>query len=278
MKRMNQTAIKTALIANLAAAGLLVTAGCDKASPVPSVQASTATAAAPNAGKSGDKPVFRSLTAADINKLAGARAAAGKPGIWLDVRTPGEVARGHIEGASAVSISSADFARKVSRMQRNKPIFVYCASGSRSMHAGRLLQRMGFAEVYNLSGGIMAWRRAGLPVDRSAMRHAPAAAMTPAAFDKLIAAGKPVLADFHSPWCAPCKRMAPIVDKLEAAHRGKAAIVRIDVDASTALADREKISGIPVFVLYVGGKETWRHSGELSEAALSKRIEATLKR
>ena len=44
--------------------------------------------------------------------------------------------------------------------------------------------------------------------------------------------------------------------------------MKVDIDVSEALAAREKIQGVPVFVLYVDGQERWRHSGELSREAL----------
>jgi thioredoxin-like negative regulator of GroEL len=61
--------------------------------------------------------------------------------------------------------------------------------------------------------------------------------------------------------------MAPLVDAL--AVKG-VTVKKIDVDASEALAAREKIEGVPVFVLYVDGKEQARLSGEQSKAALER--------
>ena len=197
-------------------------------------------------------------------------------GIYLDVRHPIEVARGHIAEASLVNIADPDFLKKVSRMQRSKPIFVYCASGYRSAAAARQLQTLGFAAVYNLRGGITAWQRAGMPVVRGDAGKAHADGMSVAEFDRLIASPQPVLIDFHTPWCAPCKRMAPVLDAMARDHAGKAKVLRVDIDRAEALAIREHIEGVPVFVLFKAGKELWRHSGELDRAVLEQRLAAAM--
>lgn len=84
----------------------------------------------------------------------------------LDVRTPGETAQGKIAGAVEININDVDFQQKVSRLDKNKPVLVYCRSGARSGNAMRQMTAMGFREVYNLSGGIIAWQGAGQKVVR----------------------------------------------------------------------------------------------------------------
>lgn len=79
----------------------------------------------------------------------------------LDVRTPGETERGIIAGAQEIDFNSADFAKKVGELDKNKPVLVYCRSGARSGNAMRQMQSMGFKEIYNLEGGIMAWTGSG---------------------------------------------------------------------------------------------------------------------
>lgn len=194
-------------------------------------------------------------------------------GIVLDVRTPGEVARGRIAGASVINLRDKDFGKKISFMRKDKAILVYCAAGSRSARAADKLIAAGFPKVYNLSGGIMGWNRAGLPIERGAVAaEASAETYSIADFDKLLSRSEPILVDFHTPWCAPCKRMAPIVDKLGKELAGEAHVVRVDIGASEALASKYKISGVPVFAVFKSGKERWRHSGELSAEALKAQV------
>lgn len=87
-----------------------------------------------------------------------------KPVILLDVRTDGEVAAGKIEGAMAIDLHDPRFSEKAGQLDRTKPVLIYCRSGNRSYTAMKKMEAMGFLELYNLTGGIMAWSRAGLPV------------------------------------------------------------------------------------------------------------------
>jgi rhodanese-related sulfurtransferase len=65
---------------------------------------------------------------------------------------------GHIPGSILLDISSADFIDRVSRLDKTRHYYVYCQSGSRSMHACRLMQKHGIERTYNLARGVMTWR------------------------------------------------------------------------------------------------------------------------
>jgi rhodanese-related sulfurtransferase len=82
--------------------------------------------------------------------------------IILDVRTPAEYAEGHIAGAINIDFYSSEFEEMVKALDRDDTYFIYCRSGNRSGQARNLMEGLGFAEVYNLSGGINAWQDAGL--------------------------------------------------------------------------------------------------------------------
>ncbi len=86
--------------------------------------------------------------------------------VVLDVRTPGEVARGHLPGARMIDSSDPQFTQKAGRMARDQPVYIYCHSGRRSAASAARLSRLGFQQVINLRGGISGWQRAGLPVVR----------------------------------------------------------------------------------------------------------------
>ena len=84
----------------------------------------------------------------------------------LDVRTSEEVADGYIEGADNIDFYAADFRDQLDRLDRDKTYVIYCRSGGRSGNVRDTMQELGFAEVYNVLGGIIDWRAAGLPVVR----------------------------------------------------------------------------------------------------------------
>lgn len=86
--------------------------------------------------------------------------------ILVDVRTSGEYAQGHLANAVLIDIYSDDFKSRVSKLDKSKPVFVYCKAGSRSSSAVGVFTDLGFKEIYDLSGGINAWQRANKPITK----------------------------------------------------------------------------------------------------------------
>lgn len=74
----------------------------------------------------------------------------------IDVRTPEEYALGHIPGACNMDVNADGFARKITTLDKQKPVAVYCRSGKRSKIAARELASMGF-KVYELDSGMINW-------------------------------------------------------------------------------------------------------------------------
>ncbi len=89
-----------------------------------------------------------------------------KKGLLIDVRTPEEYVEGHIKGSATIDFYEPNFESKLNRLDRNKAIFVYCASGSRSGKTSKMAHTLGFKEIYTLKGGFNAWEESGLPVKR----------------------------------------------------------------------------------------------------------------
>ncbi len=83
--------------------------------------------------------------------------------IILDVREQKERKQGYIKGDLHIPLS--DVKNQLSKLDKNKSILVYCRSGSRSGHIAGLLTRNEYENVYNLKGGIQAWKRSKLPIE-----------------------------------------------------------------------------------------------------------------
>lgn len=81
----------------------------------------------------------------------------------VDVRTPDEWNQGIIDGAVMNNIYDADFEAKLGKLDKEKPVAVYCKVGGRSGQAMAKMQELGFKEVYNLKGGMDAWKGANKP-------------------------------------------------------------------------------------------------------------------
>ena len=86
--------------------------------------------------------------------------------ILIDVRTQDEYEQGHLANAKVIDINSSDFETRVSKLDKSQPVFVYCKAGSRSNKAANILSGLGFKEIYDLSGGITAWRAENKPIDK----------------------------------------------------------------------------------------------------------------
>ena len=85
--------------------------------------------------------------------------------ILLDVRTPSEYAEGHIKESTLMPLQT--FQQNVTQLtDKTKKMYVYCRSGSRSAHAVALLQQLGFTNVGNMKGGILAWGAKGYPLSK----------------------------------------------------------------------------------------------------------------
>ncbi|MEY2408904.1 MAG: hypothetical protein QOF48_1574 [Verrucomicrobiota bacterium] len=103
---------------------------------------------------------FKPIAPADYEK----RRAKGKTTV-LDVRSPQEFAQGHVPGAVNIDINEPDFAGKVARFDKSKPILVNCHAGSRGDIASAELAKLGFKTIFNLEGGLAAWEKAGHEVE-----------------------------------------------------------------------------------------------------------------
>lgn len=82
----------------------------------------------------------------------------------VDVRTPAEFAQGHIADALLIDFKAADFdALCAEKLDKARPVAIYCRSGKRSAAAAQRLAAAGFT-VYNLQGGILEWIASGKPL------------------------------------------------------------------------------------------------------------------
>ena len=80
----------------------------------------------------------------------------------VDVRSADEYATGRIAGARLLPLPT--IAKRHKELPKNTPLIITCRSGARSRAACEQLSQLGFTNLHNLQGGVMAWRRAGLPL------------------------------------------------------------------------------------------------------------------
>jgi thioredoxin len=185
----------------------------------------------------------------------------------LDVRTPEEFDKQHIENAININWNGRGFEEKTAVFDKSKPVYIYCLSGGRSSSAASKLAEMGYAKIYELDGGIMQWNAAGLAKPTSER-----IGMTQDDFNKLLVSDKKVLINFYAEWCAPCKKMAPFIAQMTSDLNDKVTIIRIDADKNKTLMEELKIDGLPTLLLYENKELQWKNAGFISEADLTQKL------
>ena len=184
----------------------------------------------------------------------------------LDVRTQGEYMAGHIKNTLWANWNDKDeFTRRIAFVDKNKPVYVYCLAGGRSAAAAEKMRAMGFKNVYELNGGINAWK-AG---DKKLEGATSAKQMTVEAFATAVNSSKTVLVDFGAEWCPPCKKMEPVLKSLQANNPGKFSLVKVDGGNDLDVLKQYSVTALPVFILFKDGKQVWRKDGVAEEKEMA---------
>lgn len=174
----------------------------------------------------------------------------GSQAVLLDVRTAGEFESGFIEGAVNIDVEKeAEFITEIKKIDKNKTIFVYCKSGTRTQAASDLLSKEGF-EVKVLQQGLLGWRSEGMPLTTDEKVETKRFATFLEEFDFLIKGEKLVMVDFYADWCRPCKIMEPDINQVKQERKGDVLVLKVNVDFETELANRYNISSIPTLMLF----------------------------
>ena len=107
---------------------------------------------------SGQPPVFRSLSPQETKTLIETR----QDLVLVDVRSPEELYEGSIPGSQLIPFT--ELAQGRMTLPAGHPLLLICAVGGRSYAVGQYFSGKGYGEIYNLTGGISAWKAAGLPL------------------------------------------------------------------------------------------------------------------
>ena len=80
----------------------------------------------------------------------------------VDVRTPEEYKDGYIDNSQNIDFKSPTFEEDITKLDKTKPVVLYCKSGGRSAKCSKKLKDAGFVKIYDLDGGITQWKFKGL--------------------------------------------------------------------------------------------------------------------
>lgn len=180
----------------------------------------------------------------------------------LDVRTPAEFNAGHIKNALLADWKDeTEFIRRISFIDKQRPVYIYCLGGGRSAAAIVKMRRMGYQNVYELKGGINAWKAEKKTVEGKSKEKQ----MSIDELNSAINASKLVLVDFGAEWCPPCKKMEPVLKSLQNNHPNKFKLVRVDGGRDEEILKKYNVTALPVFILFKEGKQVWRKEGIVEE-------------
>jgi len=184
----------------------------------------------------------------------------------LDVRTAGEYASGHIKNTLLANWNDPkEFERRIGFVDKARPVYVYCLGGGRSAAAAEKMRSMGYKTVYELKGGINAWKAANKNLEGAGT----AKQMSIATFNTAVNASKTVLVDFGAEWCPPCKTMEPVLQSLQKNNPGKFTLLKVDGGNDQDILQQYKVTALPVFIIFKDGKEVWRKDGVADEKEIA---------
>lgn len=190
--------------------------------------------------------------------------AATPDAVVLDVRTPQEINKGYLKGAIFMDFYDSTFKQQVNNLDKDKPVFVYCAIGGRSWDAAQMMVDMGFKNVYDLKGGIIIWKIKNydyVKLKNDSVRQG----MNKIDLEKIIAGQPLTFVDFYAPWCAPCKIMVPALDRIEKEMKDTALIVKINADENLQLMKDYGLKALPYILVFKKDKIVFRHEGFMNE-------------
>lgn len=87
--------------------------------------------------------------------------------VILDIRTPQEIAQGHLPEAAFMDFYAPSFRDDLAQLDRSKTYLIYCRTGNRTGQAYAIMEELGFEKVYDMGGGITQWIALGYPICRS---------------------------------------------------------------------------------------------------------------
>lgn len=101
----------------------------------------------------------------------------------------------------------------------------------------------------------------------------PVAVSTESFEEEVLESEIPVLVDFWASWCAPCRQVAPVMDRIAQEYEGSVKVAKVDVDAEQEIAGQFGISSIPTIALFVPGEQPKAVVGALPKEMIESAFE-----
>jgi len=187
----------------------------------------------------------------------------------LDVRTVEEYKNSHIKNTMHADWLNKDqFNERISFIDKNKPVYIYCLSGVRSAAAAEWMRKNGFEEVLELQNGLNGWKKENKPVERGGNEKQ----MNITEYNELLKSDSVTLVDFGAKWCPPCVKMEPVLKDLKNDKTVSYRFIKVDAGIHTDIQKTLNIEALPVFIIYKNGKEVWRKQGLVTKNEFIKQL------
>jgi len=207
----------------------------------------------------------------DIVNLA--ESSYGDEFIVLDVRTNQERANGFLANSTHIDFYDEFFLDKLNLLEKTKPICIYCMVGGRSSKAANKIVKAGFNEVYNLNGGFLKWSNNNLPIEIPEKTNEVTTQQYNKSFlDSAINSNPNLLLYVSTKWCAPCKKMNPVIDSLSKNYIKELTVLKLDLDQNMFLNEVYDMQSIPLFVLYKNNQQVWLKNGIIAYGELATKL------
>ena len=207
----------------------------------------------------------------DIVNLA--ESSYGDEFIVLDVRTSQERANGFLANSTHIDFYDEAFIDKLNLLDKTKPIYVYCMVGGRSSKAANKIVKSGFNEVYNLNGGFLKWSNNNLPIEiPEKINEVTTQQYNKSFLDSAINSNPNLLLYVSTKWCAPCKKMNPVIDSLSKNYTKELKVLKLDLDQNVFLNEVYDIQSIPLIVLYKNNQQVWLKNGIIAYGELATKL------
>ncbi|WP_185873610.1 thioredoxin [Blattabacterium cuenoti] len=97
-------------------------------------------------------------------------------------------------------------------------------------------------------------------------------------FEKVVlkSSKKPILVDFWAPWCAPCRNLSAILEDVCTEYKGKALVVKLNVDKNTKISSQYGIRSIPTMLFFKNGEKKDMHIGVSSKEDIKNKLDSLI--
>ncbi|MFT5886627.1 MAG: thioredoxin 1 [Arcticibacterium sp.] len=186
----------------------------------------------------------------------------------VDIRMSKAYTEGHIKGALSLVYEDANFEEMAyTKIDKKRPVYLYCQTGTESKNAVIFLKELGFEEVHYLDKGFTRWTSSSKPYVSLLKTTKPIASFTLDDLNRVLDNNQEVFLFLYAPGCSDCKVMEPIIRR-NTGMETPTKLLEIDMSKEKAIAEHFNASETPTMLLFRNGRQIWKYTGQITEENL----------